>query len=77
MHAALDHVTVEHAVCKARSRVSAFVVGNVGCAIDVLNRQCAGPDRKGPHRTRRHVGAGANANHIHPIVGHREYLDYA
>jgi hypothetical protein len=29
MHAALGHVTVERAVCKARGRVGAFVVGDV------------------------------------------------
>ena len=76
MHAALDHVALEHAVGKACRRVRAFVVGDVEGAVNVINRDHIGADREGFHRARRYLGLRANAHHILPIVGHREFLHH-
>jgi len=43
VHAALDHVTFDHAVGEARRRVGAFVVGDVERPVDVVDRKVLSP----------------------------------
>ena len=61
VHAALDHVALDHAVGQARRRMGAFVVGDVEGAVDVIDRKPIGADLERLDGARRHIGLSTNA----------------